>query len=110
MFVAGVLFRDFAGGLHHFVHELFELGQTGGGNNDGVAPSANDLRDAEEAAARIFLEGNYERFAFDLNLVRLDGFFRDGRAILPHASATKTAAAGKSVGRIILVHNLTVPV
>ena len=60
--------RHFVRCFHHFFEELFEILQTGGRDDDGVASSADVFGDAQEPAARIFLEREDERLALNLNL------------------------------------------
>src|SRR5881394_121570 len=77
--------------LGHRVDQLHELFQTGGWDDDGVAPAADVLGDPEEAATWIFLEGEHERLPFDLKLFRADGVFVDRGA--------RSRAAGKPARR-----------
>src|SRR5580698_7345354 len=58
-----------AGSFYHLVQKLLEVLEAGRGNNDGVTPSADILRDAEKPPARVFLQGKDKRFAFNLHLV-----------------------------------------
>ena len=62
-----VLHGYFVRRFHHFFEELFEILQTGGRDDDGVAPTADVFGDAQEPAARIFLEREDEGLALDLN-------------------------------------------
>jgi len=60
--------------------------KTGGRDDDGVAPPADILGDAQEPAARIFLECKDKGLALDLNLLALQGVFlnrRFGLAVRP---------------------------
>ena len=70
-----ILRRNFIRRLHHFFQQLFEIRQAGGGNDDGVAPSADILGDAQEPSARIFLEREDKGFALNLQLLGLERVF-----------------------------------
>src|SRR5208282_2048417 len=70
-----LLRRNLIRRLHHFVEELFEILQSGGGHDDGVAPPADVLGDAQEPAARIFLEREDKGFALNLHLLGLERVF-----------------------------------
>jgi hypothetical protein len=59
--------RNFIRGLHHFIQNFLELGEAGRGDDDGVAPTADILRDAEEASTRIFLEREYKSLPLNLD-------------------------------------------
>src|ERR1035437_6286579 len=77
--VSGLLFgRNRVRRLHHFIHQLLELGEAGRGDDDGVAPAADVLRDAEKAPARIFLERKYKVFPLDLDFSAFERVFDDG--------------------------------
>src|SRR5208282_6771615 len=81
-----LLRRNLIRRLHHFVDELFEILQSGGGHDDGVAPPADVLGDAKEPAAWIFLEREDEGLALDLNLLRFQRLLvgrRPGLAVGP---------------------------
>jgi hypothetical protein len=71
--------RNFVRRFHHVFEELFEILQTGGRDDDGVAPPADVLGDAQEPAARIFLERENEGLALNLNLLALQGVFLNRR-------------------------------
>jgi hypothetical protein len=62
-----VLRRNFFRRPDHFVNEFLELQESGGGDDNGVAPPANILGDAEKSPAGILLEGKNEIFPFNLN-------------------------------------------
>src|SRR6267142_2411427 len=71
----GGLRRCLRRGLHHVVHELLEIFQPGGGNDNGIAPAADILRNPQKTAARIFFQGEHKSFPLDLDLVRLESLF-----------------------------------
>jgi hypothetical protein len=62
------LFRSF----HHFIQHFLKIFQAGGWDDDGVAPSAHVFGDAQKSSARIFLEGEDEGLALDLDFVGLE--------------------------------------
>src|SRR5260221_9710616 len=63
-------FRSF----DHIIEDSFEVFQSWGGDDDGVPASADIFRNAEETAARGFLERKDEGLAFDLDSVGVEGF------------------------------------
>ena len=70
---------NFFGSLHHFVHEFFEIGQAGGGDDDGVAASAHVFGDAQKPSARIFLQGEDEKLSFNLDFGAFERVFLNKR-------------------------------
>ena len=74
-----LLFRDLAGCLDHFVHELSKFFEPGGGNDDGIATAADVFGDAQETPARVFFQREDEGFALDLDFLRFERVLLDGR-------------------------------
>src|ERR1051326_726030 len=64
---------ELRGSFYHFVQEFLEFSQPWRGNDDGIAPPIHVLGNAQKAAARVFFQREDKRFAFDLNLVGLQG-------------------------------------
>ena len=69
----------FRGGLDHILQELLEILQARRRDDDRVAPSAHVFGDAEESAARVFLEREHKVFPFNLDFTALQGVFVDRR-------------------------------
>ena len=46
--------------LHHFIQYLAKFLQAGRGNDDGIAPSAHVLGDAQKTSARVFLQRQHK--------------------------------------------------
>jgi hypothetical protein len=63
--------------FYHFIQQLLEIFQARGRNDNCVATPAHIFRDAKEAAANIFFQGEHKCFAFDLDLVCLQSVFVD---------------------------------
>src|SRR5687768_3939346 len=75
--IAGHFGRGVGGGAGHFVEDALEIFQAGGRDDDGVAAAIDVFGDAQETAARIFLQSENESFAFDLDFVAAQGVFND---------------------------------
>jgi len=58
-----------------FINQLFEVFQAWSWDDDGVATSAYVFSDAEETPTWIFLQGELEGLALDLNFFRAQGIF-----------------------------------
>jgi hypothetical protein len=64
-------------GFDHSIQHLQKIAEPGGRHDNGVAPRADVFRDAQQAAARIFFQGELEQFALDLDLSAFEGVFLD---------------------------------
>jgi hypothetical protein len=71
-----------AGVFHHVAQHLAKVIEAGRRDDDAVAAATHLLGDAQEAAARIFLERELEQLALDLHPLGADYGFVDGRTAL----------------------------
>ena len=69
------LLREVGVRLDHLGQHLLELLQAGGGDDDGGVPGAVLFRDAQEPSARIVLQGDGKRLAFDVHQTGGEGVF-----------------------------------
>jgi len=93
--------------LRHFVHDLLELGQPGGRNDDGGTPASHLLGDAEETTARIFFQGENEMFPLNLHFGDLERIFAERRTRLAGLGVTVTLTLKRppAVGRRTFIGN-----
>jgi hypothetical protein len=84
--------RNLSRGFHHLIHDLFKILQTGGRDNDIVAATINVLSNTQETTTGIFLQGEDESLALDLDFLRFEGVFVDGR--LRWAGAVRAITMG----------------